>query len=154
MATETYIPLGHVTLSSNDSLVLFSNIPNTFKDLVLTFEATGSIDENLTFTLNGSTSGFSGVQMTSGPGTSSISANTIGRVGGSSRTTGFIQLSDYAATTKSKTFFVNTEVIASELRFATGLWSNSGAITSIGLGIRTGGSFLTGSQFRLFGIHG
>lgn len=153
MPTQTYIPLANYTLTSNDSFVLFSNIPNTYKDLVIAFEGQGSIDENLVFTINGSTSGFSWVQMTSAPTTGYGTNTSIGRVS-TSRTTSSIQFSDYAMTSKSKTFFVTTEVLASEIRFLTGLWSNSQAINSIGLGIRTGGSFLTGSQFRLFGIHG
>lgn len=150
--TATYIALANVTLTGSDSSVEFSSIPTTYRDLVIVFVATGSIDENLTFTINGSTSDFTNVQMTSAPASSSGSTNTIGRVG-TVQTMGKIEFFDYAQTNKHKSFLVRTNVTGSDARQLAARWGQTTAINSIALGIRLGGSFLTGSTFALYGIN-
>lgn len=149
--TPTYTLLNQITLTAASSSVTFSNIPQNFGDLVLSWEAVGSIDENLTPTLNGSSSDFSWVQMTSGPSSGTGTNNSIGRVS-TSRNIGKLEFFDYSALDKHKTFLVRTQVSGSEVRQLAARWAQNTAISSIGLGIRTGGSFAIGSTFSLYGV--
>lgn len=151
MPTPTYTPLATVTLASNATSVSFSNIPATYRDLVLIVNGTGTGDENLTPTINGSSSDFSWVQMTSAPGSSSGTNNSIGRFT-PDRNIVMIQYFDYAQTDKHKTFLVRTEVSGSEVRQLAARWAQTTAITSVALAIRTGFSFTTGTTFGLYGI--
>lgn len=149
---STYTALSTVTLTSTDAEVLFENIPNTYRDLILTFVATGAADENLTPKINGSSADFSWIQITSGPSSGTGTNNSIGRVGGSSQTMGFLQFFDYAETDKHKSFMVRTNVAGTESRELIARWAQTTAINSISLGIRLGSSFQIGSTFSLYGI--
>lgn len=152
----TKVALANVTLSSNDSQVVFANIPSIYKDLMIVWQGYGTGDENLTPILNGSSSSFSWVQMTANGSTLSSNAgtnNSIGRVG-TVNTAGFLHFIDYSATNKNKFFFVRTDLPSSDMRVLAAKWASTAAINSIALSIRTGHSFTTGSIFTLYGIEG
>lgn len=150
--TPTYIPLATLTLGGNDSQVVFSNIPNTYRDLILIFNGKGTSGENFVLTLNGSSSNFSWAQIV---GTSSNSGTntSIGSISTDDTTASF-EFFDYAKTNKYKSFTAKTGYSSSDIRLLTGTWSDLAAITSISLQIRLGYSFTTGSTFSLYGVHG
>jgi len=152
MPKKTYTQINSVTLAASSASVTFSGIPQNYRDLVLVFVGTSSSDENLTPTINGSSSDFSWVQMTSAPTSNSGTNNSIGRVAGSSQTFGTLQFMDYSATDKHKTFLVRTNVTGTEVRQLAARWAQTTAITSIGLAIRTGFTWNSGSTFTLYGI--
>jgi hypothetical protein len=151
MPTPTYVALATVTLTGSDSEVVFASIPQDYRDLRLVFVAAGSGDENLTPKINGSSSNFSWVQMTSAPGSGSGTNNSIGRVS-TSQTLGVLEFLDYSATDKNKTFFVRTNVTGSEVRQLAACWAQTTAITTVSVSIRTGHSFNSGGYFALYGI--
>lgn len=154
MATPTYTALGTVTLSSSAASVTFSSIPQNYRDLVLVINGKGSIDENPTYTINGSTTGFSWVRM-SGNGSTTVSDsntnNTIGRMG-TAETLIIAQFLDYSATDKHKTFLIRNNYPAGDIRGIAARWASTSGITSIAMGIRLSGSYLTGTTFSLYGI--
>lgn len=150
MALQSMTALASVTLQATSTSVTFSGIPSHYRDLVIVFVAVGTGDENLTPIINGSSSDFVWVQMTSAPITSIGTNNSIGRVA-TSQTMGMLQFFDYSQTNKHKTFLVETNVTGSERRQLIARWSQSTAINTIGLSIRTGLSFTTGSTFSLYG---
>ena len=152
MPTNTYVPLATVTLTGNDSQILFSSIPNTYRDLVIVFDASSTGGENMTPTLNGSSSDFSWVQMSYGNSSGTGTNNSIGAIytGG---TVGRLEFLDYAQTNKHKTFFVTTSGNTGDNRLLACRWGTTIAINSIGLSIRLGYSWTTGSVFSLYGVH-
>ena len=154
MPTPTYIPLATTTLTGSATSVTFSNIPQSYRDLVLVINGKGSIDENATYTLNGSTTGFNWVRM-AGDGSTTVSDsntnNTIGRVG-TGDTTIIAQFIDYSATDKHKHFIINNNYPGAEVRAIAARWASTSAITSIAMGIRLSGSYLTGTTMSLYGI--
>lgn len=153
MPTPTYTPLATYTVTgSADVQVVFSSIPNTYRDLVIVFNGTSSGDENLIPTFNGSGVDFTWIQMTTGISSNAGTNNSIGRVAGGSRTMGMLQIFDYAQTNKHKTFFVQTDVASQERRQIVARWAQTTAINSVGLAIRTGITWSVGSTFALYGI--
>lgn len=153
MATETYIPLATVTLTANDTQVLFSSIPNTYKDLIIVFDASATSGENMTPTINGSSADFSWVQVNYSNSSNVGTNNSIGSIG-TGRNLGVLQFFDYSATDKQKMFTVKTSANASDVRILGCRWAQTAAISSIGLSIRLGYSWTTGSKFSLYGTHG
>lgn len=150
--TPTHVLLNQITLAANTTAVTFSNIDQSYSDLIVVWKASGSIDENLTPILNGSSSDFTWVQMTSGVSYGTGTNNSIGRVS-TSTNFGYLRFFDYSASDKNKSFLVRTEIPASELRQLSARWAQNSPITSITLGIRTGGSFLSGGKFYLYGVY-
>lgn len=64
MPTPTYTPLATTTLGSSATEVVFDNIPNTYKDLVLVFDgSTTSATANVAMQFNNITSGYQLVHM-------------------------------------------------------------------------------------------
>jgi len=63
MPTNTYTPLATLTLTGSDSSITFTNIPQTYRDLILVSVPYGNQTNDATVAFNGSSSGFSGVRM-------------------------------------------------------------------------------------------
>lgn len=150
MALQSMTAIANITLQQASTSVTFSGIPSNYRDLIIVFVGVGTGDENLTPIINGSSVDFVWVQMTSAPGTSTGTNNSIGRVA-TSQTMGMLQFFDYSQTNKHKTFLVETNVTGSERRQLLARWSQSAAINTLGLSIRTGLSFTAGSTFSLYG---
>lgn len=153
MATSTYVPLATVTLGSNDSQVLFSSIPSIYRDLIIVFDASTTSGENMTPTINGSSTDFTWIQMQYSKASNAGTNNSIGSVG-TGRNLGILQFFDYSSTDRQKTFYVKTSSNASDARLLWCKWGSTNAINSIGLSIRLGYSWTTGSKFSLYGLHG
>lgn len=155
MPTSTYVPLGTITLASTDSEIVFSSIPATYRDLVLVFDATVSVQNNVRFIVNGDTtqSNYSYVSMKADPGASSAAFNfddpyafiTTGRNAGA------VQYFDVNATDKHKTYLHRFNINGEAVFAVAQRWANTNAVNSVAM--RCGsGSFNIGSTFSLFGI--
>jgi len=163
----SYIPLATLTLTGNDSEVVFSNIPATFKDLVFSISIRGtSNDQSCVMQLNGDTgANYSNVRMagwgasygSNATGTSYIfvTGYNYGVSTTGSYTIAQGSLMDYAATDKHKTSLIrsrssrdngDTDTAAGAAR-----WANTAAVTSIKFYL-TSGSFTSGSTFDLYGV--
>jgi len=162
---NTYTLIEAKTLATTTASITFSSIPATYTDLLVKYSSrcNAAAVQNMAITLNGSTSNFTYRSLYGGgsvsPGSGSGSTNLVGIAEANNYTAntfdnGEIYIPNYAsANFKSISADSVTETNASEAYiqlFAT-LWSNTAAITSVGLAT-TSGSFLQYSSFYLYGI--
>lgn len=172
MPQTTYTPIASVTLSASASEVVFSGLPQTYRDLILVanYGATTAQTSLSQIRFNGdSGNNYNDVFMsgnvdnsTSSGANSSVSSIRVLRNfydSASLNQTSTIQIMDYSATDKQKTILIRTGSTSVGTGAATGggvlataaRWANSASgVTSISF--FTGNSFLSGSTFNLFGI--
>lgn len=162
MPTPTYTPLGAITLSSPASNVTFSNIPNTFRDLILVVHhrfSAGS-ETDVLFNLDNGNN-YATVTMRAGAENATFSATYTSNgikpqnsVGGATASNDFfqVQIMDYAATDRHKTALMRSgNAAASYTQTHATRWLNTAAITSV----RCNSPFATyaaGSTFTLYGV--
>jgi hypothetical protein len=156
MPTATYVPIATITLTNSPNSVTFSSIPGTYRDLVLVSNQKGTILNESFVSLNGSSSGFSGVRMIgSGGGATSNTYSDNTGMGVMLDSDGFFtyQFMDYSATDKHKTILAkqvrgqNSVVAATAHR-----WANTSAITSITIAGQPFAYWNAGTYFSLYGI--
>ena len=151
--SQDYIPLATVTLASSASSVTFSNIPATYRDLVLVYAGSGTAATEVWATLNGSTANGSTVVML-GTGSAAQSSTSAAITIGTIDTTicnNIVQFMDYSATDKHKTILTRSNRAgAGTLAYAT-RWAITSAITSIAV-VPQSGTFNSGHTFALYGI--
>jgi hypothetical protein len=168
MATNTYVELDKVTLGTATSTITFSSISGAYTDLIIVGNWGQSLDsESCLFRVgNGSIDSATNYSATElyGSGTAAGSQRTStangARItystgGGSAVTSNFaLHLMNYANTTTYKTFLTRYNVPSSAYpgtgAFAC-LWRSTAAINTVQLYL-TGGNFLAGSTFSLYGI--
>jgi hypothetical protein len=146
-----------VTLASNTSTITFSNIPNTYRDLILVSNYSPSADSASEIRFNGDTgSNYSTVTMR-GDGSAAYSAGFTTTFIQPSNGTGeanntrqlyILQIMDYSATDKHKTTLLRMNN-SGHVQAQANRWANTNAITSISVYNAT---FLTGSTFNLYGV--
>jgi hypothetical protein len=163
MPTPTYTPLATVTLASATGTVTFSNIPATYRDLILVLNYTSTAGNTFGGSLrfNGDTgSNYSDVYML-GDGSSASSGTDAGTkqdIAFVSNVRGntIVNIMDYSATDKHKTSLArfntsNVYAIARAYR-----WANTAAITSMTIFNSSSSvpseTFSVGSTFNLYGV--
>lgn len=164
-AINTYTPLATITLSSSASSVTFSNINQSFRDLVLVISARSTASgagDNLGVYFNSNTANYSTVRMYgTGSATGSNTAPTSARIAqiavpaASTSELGVatLQVMDYSATDKHTTVLVRSNNSSDQVHAAAGRWGNTAAITSIVCDLyATSANFVAGSTFSLYGI--
>jgi hypothetical protein len=157
--SQDYIPLATVTLGSTASSVTFSNIPATYRDLVLVFNGTTAATPDLLLSFNGDTSNiYTNVSMEGNASNNAVSY-TLTRTGvflmsGSTNRIMYVaQVMDYRATDKHKTVISRADNAGPQTIASAGRWPSTSAITS--LSASAGAStFSVGSTFNLYGIIG
>ena len=161
MPTPTYTPLATVTLGSSAATVTFSNIPATYRDLVLVGSVQTASTTDSTFRVNGdSGDNYNSVVMWGNGSTANSAQNTNAPYSfwAYSNSTSFaaavIQFMDYSATDKHKTMLVRNGTAADLTGARAVRWASTSAITSITLfgGISGGTNLQTGSTFSLYGV--
>jgi len=154
MPTPTYTPLATVTLASSASSVTLSNIPASYRDLILIHNGALTNTDNIVWRANGDTgSNYSIVQAlaTSGGASSNSSASRTSGLAGSSYTqqsANITQWLDYSATDKHKTSLGRANSPTSEVGMSASRWANTAAINSLTLL----GAFASGNTFSLYGV--
>jgi hypothetical protein len=159
MPTPTYKALANVTLGTAVSSVTFSSIPATYRDLILIIKgkatAPGSGARMIVNLDTGNN--YNAVRMYAAGSTGSDSASNVGYLDISSLNTSegyqaVIQIMDYSATDKHKTFLSRThESGLSAVLANAGRWADTAAITSVRA--YTGSdNWAIGSTFALYGI--
>jgi hypothetical protein len=161
MPTATYTPLATVTLASSASSVTFSNIPATYRDLILVCDnvRVNSGGENIHLNLNGDTSSsnYSIVTMSgSGSSTNSFSGNSliIGYNAYPTNTSAanlILQFMDYSATDKHKTVLMRGNNASIGTQAQATRWANTLAVTSVAIKAEST-SFQSATTFNLYGI--
>jgi hypothetical protein len=173
MPTPTYTAISKQVLTSAQSSVTFSSIPQNYADLLLTISArsssTSATYDGILVQINSLTSGNTYAEVF-GYTTGVLSArnqygatkNFIGWLSTSSTTTNTFGSSEtyfpnYAGSTNkilSSTAISENNATTSEAAYAAaiaGLSSNTSAISSLTLNF-SGGNFVSGSRFDLYGI--
>jgi len=161
--TNTYIALSTITLGTATSSVTFGSIPQTYRDLVLVSNASGSATLEGRVRLNAdSGSNYHSVRM-SGNGSSSTSASLGSQTSGSistiaTATTGGalqieLQVMDYSATDKHKTMLARSDQSAVATEAVALRWANTAAVTTVQI-LTSTGNFAIGATFSLYGIAG
>jgi hypothetical protein len=165
--TNTYTPIASVTLSATASEVVFSGLPQTFRDIILVSSVrnqfSGTTNDSLDLTFNGdSTSSYSMVRMY-GDGSSALSAVNasvtslpIGRLNEGNTTAGqfsanVIQIMDYSTTNKHKTVLGRANVPNQVVYATAGRWAKTEAINSIRIS-NPNAALSVDSTFTLFGV--
>lgn len=161
MATQTYDPIASITVStSNSTSIAFTNIPQTYTDLVIIFSGSATTG-NFYVRVNSDTSTIY----------SQSDIRGTGSVAGSSRETGQSQVyigdfisdpistisnavmhfNNYSNTTTFKTFILRGNNAAKFTGLTVGLWRSTAAIT--GISIHSSGANLnTDVTANLYGI--
>lgn len=159
-------PLGVVTLASNQTVITFENIPQTYTHLQLRVMARSSVSDwaNIKFNNDGTSGNYRWHYLT-GTGTAASSSSNTGNslgvlsfLGNSSNpSNAVIDILDYKSTNKNKTVRClggydgngNGQVsLISNMYFP----GTIAAITRIDLQLGASGSFQTNSSFALYGI--
>jgi hypothetical protein len=168
MTTNTYVALDKVTVGTATSTITFSSISGAYTDLIIVGNWGQSSDsESCLFRVgNGSIDSGTNYSATELYGTGSTAGSqrttnangariTFATGGGSSVTSNFqLNLMNYANTTTNKSFLTRYNVPSSAYpgtgMFAS-LWRSTVAINTVQLYL-TGGNFVVGSTFSLYGI--
>lgn len=165
MGTPTYKALATVTLGGSDSDIVFSNIPQTYRDLVLVFNGKNSTTgaDSVIVRFNSDTgSNYANVRLVgTGSSATSYSDTSNGAYIGISTNSSnpFVittQVFDFSATDKHKTLISRCSQDNGWVTNHHARWANTAAITSISILPPAGSSwtFSTGAVFSLFGIAG
>ena len=153
MATPTYDLLDSTTLGTAAASVTFSSIDQSYGDLILVFRGSAASDDYLGLQFNSdTTSSYSVVRAYNTlSGTFNAIYGLIGSGDGSIDNLQIVQIMDYSATDKHKTFLSrsnNTGYVAMHA----GRWANTSAITSVKIMTGLGANYVAGSTFQLFGV--
>ena len=157
MPTATYTSLATVTLGTSATSVTFSNIPATYRDLILVIN--GQINSGgpvaMEIFLNGDTaSNYSGVSM-NGDGSStfsSIDGSNIVVVMTNALSNSIIQLMDYSATDKHKTVLIRDNLPSGRVTARASRWANTAAVTQLQFTDVGATPITAGSTFSLYGV--
>jgi len=154
MATPTYIKLAEVTASSGNTLIEFSSLPTTYRDLVLVgnyFNSSGGV---VSARWNGATTSQRRIRMFARDGNSpytdqAADANIGEYAAGDLRNQIVVHWMDYRATDKYKVAIVRHAGLNRAFMYANH-WESTSAVTSVGLTFNRG--LVAGSTFALYGI--
>jgi hypothetical protein len=162
MPTPTYDLIASTTLATSSSSVVFSSLPQNYRDLVLVMSVALSPAGDVHLRFNSDTGsnysmvyafGFSG-----GVGSTSETASYLSTTyyGGASTTigehAGLVQIMDYSATDKHKPVLSRQNRANSGVDFNAARWANTSAITSILVFHASGRILQAGTTLNLYGI--
>jgi len=157
--TNTYTPIASVTLSASTSEIVFSGLPQTFRDLILV--SNGNVTSSLTTRLRfngdaGSNYNYVSAAGDNGGGTYSVAATNTGIIplpdfADNGAFQHIYQIMDYSQTNKHKTVLVRAGVSGTSPNMVAGRWANSAAVTSLSI-TASANAYTSGSTFTLFGV--
>jgi hypothetical protein len=171
MPTPTRTPLASITLGSARSSVIFSSLPQNYRDLICVVNMSGNVGGvNSRFQLNGNNVGYNWYRFSGGGNQGSVDSTGAtdaneGRVSTVAQTGPIsanpmqmvIHIMDYSLIDKHKTVISRADGALREVNtgcaaeFFTTRWANTAAITSFNI-FAAGGSFGPGSTFTLYGV--
>lgn len=154
----TYTPLQSIELASTSTSVVFSNIPQTYEDLVIIFNgAITSGFDAINMQFNYDTTSLYSRTFLAGNGSSAtssrdsnVSSMQIG-IMGTEQSSSIWNVMNYSNTTTNKTVISRGNSSANSVRMAAGMWRSTSAVNSITL-TAASSTFITGSTFDLYGI--
>jgi len=161
MPASTYEPLGSVTLSSAQTQVTFTNIPQIYTDLVVVHSGYSSTLFGSNFNFNGDTATNYSQTGINGNGTSATSYrdtnNTKVNAVGLFNTTGDMganvtHIMNYSNSTTFKTVLSRMGSAGWGTRANVSLWRSTQAINSITITSSSADTYSAGSTFSLYGV--
>jgi hypothetical protein len=153
MGTPTYQPIANITLGSNTASVTFSNITQSYRDLVLVASCISSSRDFVQVKINNDSVSYTRVYM--GADTAPTAGAVSDRIFGESNSNPVVNrfdFLDYSATDKHKTTLSRYDSSAAAVVAQVIRWPNTAAINSLVLDLSSAGNYLTGSSFALYGI--
>lgn len=154
MALQSTTAIATLTLQQASSAVTFSGIPNTYKDLILTFECSkAGAERNTIVYLNGSASDMTRQYMY-GAGSIAEAGTPNGLYNGFVAAEGVlnqITFFDYSSTDKHKTMLTRWDLPVRYTLAQVTRWAQTQAINSIAITPDAGEQFNAGSRFSLYG---
>lgn len=156
MALQSTTAIASVVLQATAPSVTFSGIPNIYRDLILVVNGTtaGDFVARMTFNSDTNTSNYLFVSMFgfSGGTASGAAAETfIGNYSTGLRGTNIVQIIDYSATDKHKTYLTRSSNSADIIRAWCSRWANTTPINSLTFSVDGANTFAIGSTFSLYG---
>jgi hypothetical protein len=154
----TYTPLQSIELTSTSTSVVFSNIPQTYEDLIIIVNGTTNTGSYFTLRFNGdTTSTYSNTEMdgSSSGASSNRNINNNYMYNGSiitTQTNVINHINNYSNSTTNKTVLTRSNYATTGVKASIGLWRNTSAITSIECGTGGSNTFQAGTTFDLYGI--
>lgn len=148
--TEAWVPLATTTLASGTDTITIQSIPSTYRDLMLTVVGT-SVTAGKAFYVypNGDSANGTAVLANNGPGSYNDTPIYF-----SSDTTQFnatIQIFDYSATDKYKSFLLRSNLPGNgEVWMTAGNWASTNAMSSVIIS-RSGFNLNAGTVISLYG---
>jgi hypothetical protein len=153
----SYVSLATTTLGSAASSVTFSSIPATYRDLIIVFNGATTLSTvGLVLQFNSdSGSNYSGV-VAQGDGSSATSgtlSGTSAEVGvlNTGRGNVLVQVMDYSATDKHKTFLSRGDNATDRTRMTASRWANTAAINTVRVATNLN-LIAVGSTISLYGV--
>lgn len=161
MPTPTYTALSTITLTGSDSEILFGSIPGTYRDLVVVIQGASATATNWRVRFNGDAGTNYHVQIMAGTG-SGTAANSYpnevfggfvwqGYSGVTSLSQATLNVMDYSATDKQKTFLAQTDTPSAATEYFVNRWANTAAITSMSF-FPQNTTWNTGTTISLYGV--
>jgi hypothetical protein len=157
--------IGAITLSSAQTTVTFSNLPQTYQDLYLIGQISMSSTTSASrLRLNGDTgANYYGVWIT-GTGSSSASSNESGQTGArivgasvgptTAQSVLTLTIFDYAQNNKQKSVLSRWGDATAETQATASRWASTSAVTSLTIYDVLGQTYSAGNTFYLYGIAG
>ena len=171
MPASTYVPLSSVTLSTAQSQVTFSNIPQTYTDLIIQAsirtDRASVINDNIAITFNSDSSALysgtfilgDGASASSGRVSAATNFNSGVAVAAGATANTFASFEIYipsytASQSKPVSTFPASEngATTAYIKPYAGLYRSNTAISTIALAPIVGPNFVAGSSFYLYGI--
>jgi hypothetical protein len=157
------IPIATNTLGSATASVTFSNLPQTYTDLILVTNLKSAVAKDLLYRINSDSGTNYSCRALSGTGTTVSSDSTTSSSYGYLDMYGYIEPGDgqmaisqwnnYSNTTTYKTVISRASNSANGVTMVVDMWRSTSAITSITLYAGTvGTNFSSGSTFTIYGV--
>jgi len=159
---STNVPIASVILGAAAPSVTFSNIPQTYTDLVLVIDGTtASTFTQLQVRTNGDTGSNYSTTYLWGTGSAAVSDrdSNISTGGmnagflGTGQGNNTLHIQNYSNTTTFKTVLARSSVPGNRVAATVNLWRSTAAITELRFNLISGENFASGTTFNLYGIN-
>jgi hypothetical protein len=163
MALQSMTALASITLKEASTSVIFSGIPQGYRDLILVFNGAATASPSgLRIEINSDTGSNYYFVRAGGNGSTTFSSSPITNYSpliysnqelGTIRSNAILQLMDYSSTNKQKTFLLrenNNNSSGTAVVMHAGRWANTAAINRLRVFIAAN-SIAVGSTFSLYG---
>ena len=154
---STYTPIATQTMTTATASVTFSNIPDTYTDLVLVVDGTTNSGRNFHVEINTTSTVYSFTALSgdgASPSSSRLSNEGVLRMAALWAAQGNIIMHflNYSNTTTYKTVLSRTNNASNQVNASVGLWRSTAAINKLNFQLSGPDNFLTGTTFTIYGI--